>query len=246
MRIVLAAEGTRGDVHPMLALGAALRAAGHEVRLCVPPDFAEAARAHGLEHWPVGGSVRAYLTREARALHGSGLGVLRESRRYGREALAFQFAALPDAAQGADLVVGAGVQLAAPSAAELHGAPYRYVAYCPALLPSAEHAPAFLPLRTRSPRLHRAAWRAMRVAWNWEFRGVLNRHRAALDLPPLRGDLLLHLLGGHPLLAADRALAPAPRDLPFAVEQVPCLHPFDDAAPLPPRVRRPCTWASAA
>ncbi|TDJ01645.1 MAG: hypothetical protein E2O73_03805, partial [Deltaproteobacteria bacterium] len=31
LRIALAVEGTRGDVHPMLALGTSLLARGHEV-----------------------------------------------------------------------------------------------------------------------------------------------------------------------------------------------------------------------
>jgi len=40
MRIALAVDGTRGDVHPMLALAGALARRGHEVVVCGPPDFA--------------------------------------------------------------------------------------------------------------------------------------------------------------------------------------------------------------
>ncbi|HSJ96329.1 MAG TPA: glycosyltransferase, partial [Myxococcota bacterium] len=162
MRIALAADGTRGDVHPLVALGVALRAAGHDVLLCCPPDFADAARAHGLEHRSVGRSAREYLTRQAHVMHGGPLGVLREVERYGRTILEAQVAALPDAVRGADLVVGAGVQVAARSAAELCGAAYRYVLYCPAILPSSEHAPAFLPLAALPPRLNRASWSLLR------------------------------------------------------------------------------------
>ena len=39
MRIALAAEGTRGDVHPLLGLGSLLAERGHEVVICAPPDF---------------------------------------------------------------------------------------------------------------------------------------------------------------------------------------------------------------
>ena len=64
----MAVEGTRGDVHPMLALGTSLLARGHEVLvLPPPPDFAEAALAQGMEFRAVGTSVRAYLTAHARA-----------------------------------------------------------------------------------------------------------------------------------------------------------------------------------
>ena len=45
MRIALSARGSRGDVHPILAVAACLRARGHHVRLCVPETFAARARA---------------------------------------------------------------------------------------------------------------------------------------------------------------------------------------------------------
>ncbi|MBW2290456.1 MAG: glycosyl transferase family 1, partial [Deltaproteobacteria bacterium] len=48
VRIVLAADGTVGDVHPLRALGAGWLAEGHQVTLCGPPDFEQIARASGL------------------------------------------------------------------------------------------------------------------------------------------------------------------------------------------------------
>jgi vancomycin aglycone glucosyltransferase len=237
MRIALAAEGSRGDIHPLLALGAALRAQGHEPVLCVPPDFVEAARAHGVAQRSVGPSVREYLTRQARVLHGSPLDLLREIQRYGKTVLAAHFEALPEAVRGADLVVAGGVQLAARSAAEVHGIPYRYVVYCPALFPSGEHGPPFLPLPPAPRWVHRAAWRVLRIGWNLGFRHSLNAYRAGLGLAPV-SDLLSHYLGEHPLLAADRVLAPLPGDLAFEVAQVPCLHPFDASEPLPEKLEQ--------
>src|SRR5258708_20041751 len=38
MRVLLSTYGSRGDVEPMVGLGAALQALGAEVRLCAPPD----------------------------------------------------------------------------------------------------------------------------------------------------------------------------------------------------------------
>lgn len=237
MRIALAAEGTRGDVHPLITLGASLRAQGHDVVLCCPPDFAEAARAAGLEHRSVGRPVREYLTRRAHVLHGRAFGVLREMEHYGRTIIEAQFAALPDAVRGADLVVAGGVQVAARSAAELCGVPYRYIAYCPAIVPSAEHAPAFLPIGGRSRRGNRAAWGLVRAGLNATVRRSLNGYRRALGLAPAR-DLFAHLVGDRLLLAADRALAPLPTDLAFPCDQVPCLHPFDADEALPDKLEQ--------
>jgi vancomycin aglycone glucosyltransferase len=237
MRIALAADGTRGDVHPMIALGAALRAEGHDVVVCCPPDFAEDARSAGLDHRAVGRPVQEYLTQQAHVLHGRALGLLREMERYGRSILESQFAALPDAVRGADLLVAGGVQVAAASVAERLGIAHRYVAYCPAILPSAEHPPAFLPIGGGSRRANRAVWAVLRGTLNAIVRRSINGYRRALGLAPVR-DLFAHLVGERLVLAADAALAPAPADSPFPFEQVPCLHPFDVAAPLPAKLEQ--------
>ena len=41
MRVLLSTYGSRGDLEPMVGLAARLRALGAEVRVYVPPDFAE-------------------------------------------------------------------------------------------------------------------------------------------------------------------------------------------------------------
>jgi vancomycin aglycone glucosyltransferase len=57
MRVLLAAVGTRGDVQPALALALELRNRGHEVRLCVSPNFVRWARTLGLEAVPMARST---------------------------------------------------------------------------------------------------------------------------------------------------------------------------------------------
>ena len=84
MRIALAAEGTRGDIYPMLALAESLAARGHAVRLCAPPDFRSAAEERGVEFRAVGASVRETLRGEAAALTAGGLAMLRAADRYAR------------------------------------------------------------------------------------------------------------------------------------------------------------------
>jgi vancomycin aglycone glucosyltransferase len=39
MRVLLSTIGSRGDVQPLIALAMQLRVLGHDVHLCVPPDF---------------------------------------------------------------------------------------------------------------------------------------------------------------------------------------------------------------
>ena len=146
MRIVLAADGTRGDVHPMLDWADALQASGHDALICSPPDFREEVEGRGLPFRAVGGEVRVFLAAHAAAVARGGLPAFRAACAWFSSALELQFDGLPEAARGADLLIGAGVQIAGPSVAEHLGIPYRFVTYCPVLLPSAQHAPPVLPV----------------------------------------------------------------------------------------------------
>lgn len=62
MRIASIAFGTRGDVQPALALGRALQARGHQVRVVVSADFADDVRAAGLEATAAAVDVSRALT----------------------------------------------------------------------------------------------------------------------------------------------------------------------------------------
>ncbi len=226
MRIALAVEGTRGDVHPLLALGDRLRARGHEIVVCAPPDFATDAQAYGFVFHAVGRSARETLGEQAEAIVKGGLRMLRAGNAYIEGALHAQFAALPDATSGAQLIIGAGLQLAAASVAERHGAAYRYVAYVPTLLPSAEHAP-FLVSLPKLPRWgNRLAWWLVIRSYDAMLRRQFTRERAALGLGPVR-SVLAHFITDHPLLAADPELAPVPADLRGSTTVIGCLHPVD-------------------
>jgi vancomycin aglycone glucosyltransferase len=224
MRIAIAAEGTRGDVHPMLALAEHLVAAGHSVRFCAPPDFRDAVAARGVEFVALGVDARAFMTESAAAVRSGGIPFLRRILAWGEQGIENQFRVLPEAAAGMDLVLGAGTILAGASAAELHGIPYRFIAYTPAMLPSAEHAPVFFPLQTRGRRVNRALWWSARAFVALVLRRDLNRARRALGLAPVR-DAIGHVLSARPVLAVDAPLAGLPVDCGLDAVQIPCLHP---------------------
>jgi vancomycin aglycone glucosyltransferase len=226
MKIAVTAEGTRGDIYPMLALAARIEARGDEVVFCAPPDFADAARSRGLSFHPVGRDIRVYLTEEAKSLHGGALAMAKSAGQLFNENVGRQFADLRVAAAGCDGILSAGTQIAASSVAEHFGIPHRFIAYDPALLRSNTHTPVFCP-RPNLPRwMNRLLW-GMQGRMLQLFMGkAVNRERVALGLEPTR-DLYGLLLGNAPLLATDERIAPVPPD----VEGVPCigcLHRFDE------------------
>ncbi|CAF4150490.1 unnamed protein product [Adineta steineri] len=55
LAILILTVGTRGDVQPFIALGQALRAYGHRVRLATHETFRSFVRGNGLEFYPLGG-----------------------------------------------------------------------------------------------------------------------------------------------------------------------------------------------
>ncbi len=183
MRIALVGEGTRGDLAPLCRLASLLTQRGHRARLVSRPDFA-AATPPGVEFRGIGGPIRDFTTRHAAAFQGMGLSFARASAAYLEEVLRVQFGELPDALEGCDLAFGAGMVLGAPSIAERLGVPYRLILYCPALLPSPENAPAFLPFETRFPWVNRALWALTLGPFDGWLRRALNRERGRIGLPP--------------------------------------------------------------
>ena len=236
MRIAIAAEGTRGDIYPMLALADRLVAAGHFVRFCAPPDFRGAVVQRSVEFVPLGADVRQFMAESATALRAGGITFLRRILAWGEQGLASQFRVLPEAAAGMDRLLAAGTILAGASAAEVHGIPFRFIAYTPAMLPSAEHSPVFFPFQTRSRPVNRALWLGARAFVALVLRRDLNRARRALGLAPVR-DGIGHVLSPRTVLAADAPLAPLPADCAPGVVQIPCLHPRD-GAPLPEKLEQ--------
>jgi len=201
--------------------------------ICGPPDAREFVESAGVEFRPIGVSVRQFLTANAQAVTGNAAKLAGATGSYFKTVIEKQFEMLPEATRGADLIVGAGVQIAGGSVAEYLGIPYRYVCYCPAMIPSAAHAPFVVEWQDLPPWLNRALWWGFR-ALDWPIRRSLNRHRARLGLAPAR-SAFEHLLATNVLLASWRELAPMPADSPYAAEQVGYLHP-ELGDPLPEKL----------
>jgi UDP:flavonoid glycosyltransferase YjiC (YdhE family) len=234
MRVVLAPEGSRGDVQPLLALGEALVERGCEVLVAAPPEAEPWAAARGLPFRASGPGARAFLQTHAAAVQGSVLSLHRRAEQYVRESMPQQLATLREACADADLLVAAGVQLLGRSVADLEGIPYRYVAYTPAMFASRAHPPFIVKRQTLPGWLNRLGWRAFEAFYGVVIGRMLNGQRAELGLPPVR-DALGYFFGERPLLAADPELAPLPADAAHRAESLGALHPrvIED---LPPKL----------
>jgi vancomycin aglycone glucosyltransferase len=208
MKVVLAPFGSRGDVEPMLALGRALTARGHDVVVCAPADFGESAQAASLSFVSAGAPFRGIFDGSQSDTHVF-LASLAQAEA--------QYEALLPVCVDADVIVGAALQFAAPTVAEVLGIRYRYAVFSPMSLRSVELPPfggAALPLEASVAR------------WSWaheDKEGLLHadwlqRKRLEHRLAPLT-SLHLNLLGSAPVLGAfDPIFCPLPSDaLPAVV-----------------------------
>lgn len=205
MRVLSCTWGSRGDVEPLAALALRLRELGAEVRVCAPPDdeFTTLFERVGVTPIPLGPSTRSVATR-LKAPSAD------DAARLAAELVAARFETLPGAAEGCDAIVATGLMPAgARSVAEKLG--IRYVLACFHIfgLPSRHFPPAARPGR-RSPDDEtdlRVLWQHDAERVNALYGEPLNRHRAAVGLPPV-ANVRDHVLTDRPWLAADPVLAP--------------------------------------
>ena len=128
MRVLLSVVGTRGDVQPVIALALEVRERGHDVRLCLPPNFIEWAQGLGFVATPVGIEMRA-----PRPAAGNGAAATKPMP----DLITDQFDSIGAAAKGCDIILGANAhQYAARSIAEIHGIRYINALYAPTALPA--------------------------------------------------------------------------------------------------------------
>ena len=219
MRVLLSTIGSRGDVQPLVALASELKALGHDVTLCVPPDFHDSITGLGMRVIPIGPPLRS--TAKPRP---TGATITAEQRRQMLEGtVAAQFETIAAAARGCDLMVGAtALQVAAPSIAENMGIPYIFVAFCPAVLPSRHHAPPVLSMLgdAVAPAMadHSELWVRDAQRWNDTWLPLINARRDSLGLAPI-ADVRGYVHTDHPWLACDATLGPWPEPADDTVVQ---------------------------
>jgi vancomycin aglycone glucosyltransferase len=196
-------------VQPAVALALELRKRGHDVRMCISPNFVEWTKGLGLDARPMGVEMRAPPrgAGAAPALTPEQLRKLRESM---PDLISDQFETIGAAVEGCDVIVGANAhQYAGPSIAERRKIGCVTAVYSPDSLPSPELAPPPTPGQADPPLSIEERWRNTKKAWNERALERVNSNRRRIGLTPI-DDVLDYTLTDHTWLAADAALAPVP------------------------------------
>jgi len=219
LRILIAALGSHGDVHPFLALGQTLRGRGHDVRIIAPAMYQPLANSIGLQFVPIG-------TVELFERHLSRPEIWRPVR--GFQLLAQSVAELIEPyyqaivrnhQSGATVLVMSSLVLGGRVAQDALGIPAVSVHLSPAILRSLQ-SPARTPPLPASARLPRwwnrlVYWAVDALVMDRALAGPLNEFRRSLGLGPVR-----RIFNGW-IHSPDRVIglfpewfAPAPRDWP--------------------------------
>ena len=236
MRCLLTTVGSRGDVQPMLVLGAELVRRGHAVTIAAPPNFRDSVESEGLPFWPIGEDTARLIEENKELSERSPITSLpaqiailkRETERQLDELLAYP--------EGADVIVAAGLSFGARVLAEKRGARYAYVCYSLAGLRSAAHPPAPLPLFGLPRFANRGLWAVAVGLFDRAIAPVIERERERQGLGPAPAWTSIH--ASRTLLAQDALFGDLPADAAGCRERAPALVRVNAPAPLPSDVER--------
>jgi sterol 3beta-glucosyltransferase len=230
MRVLLLTLGSRGDIEPFIALGVALRSAGHEATLCASRHFAAVIEGHGVSYAPMDDGFFELLQspagRDGLARSGSLLGMLSTALRLMRQVGPMQLQIQRDCWAAAlacrpDLIVHHLKIMGAPDIAEQLGVPAVLVPLVPGVEPTAARPCPLLPPwpdRLVGVAGRRAGYRLVnRLAIRFGT-GPVQRWRRECGLPPRSPAVdLRHDAKGRPVLllhAHSESLLPRPDDWP--------------------------------
>lgn len=221
MRVLVTTFGSQGDIRPLVALGAGLRAAGHEVVFPSDRTFQSLIERHGLRFIALDGDLRAAMAAAEQDVFRRGtspFALMRALGGYARELAVPWARQLQEAAQGADVVFAAGLGFyPGLNLAEAVGALPIGVALAP-VAPTRAFPPPLIPPRRLPGFANLALHTAMLgLVWASLRKSVNQARREVHGLPPmtLAGVARAMKREGWPMLHAySPALVPPPSDWP--------------------------------
>lgn len=194
MRWLLSSWGSRGDLHPFLALGRGLIARGHTVTIVGHPEWAGDTEEAGLRFVSTGEPPRGDILRENPAILSTRWGGIPSLQALAREVIAPGFppllAALRAEAPAHDAVIAHHFAFPAAIAAELAQKPWATVTLAPGVIPSAYSLPGAQFGRAGSgPFFHarnRVIWSAGKLITRRMVDPLVNALRREHGLAPVR------------------------------------------------------------
>jgi vancomycin aglycone glucosyltransferase len=206
MKIACVILGSRGDVQPMIALATGLMKNGHEAIIYAPPEHEELARLNNCQFVAFGPEVKKSVKENPEKNKG-GVAAKIPIKLF-KKLLSDQINVLSNIIKDADMILGAGIVIGVPTAADILKVPYRFVAFYPMILGTTKD----------DPLKNRMMFGFGRLMMNILLKGYINKNRAKFRVPPIK-DIWVHWLGKNVIVACDKELNAARNGVAFTFTQ---------------------------
>lgn len=209
-KIEIVVAGTHGEVRPLLALGVALREAGHDVVMCAPPNEEKWITGYGLKFYSAGCDIHSLMD-NLKAYMGHPVKMLKVVKETLQTIIADQFRLMEEPSRGVDLIIGGGEPFAAPSFAEKQQVPFVFVNLVTQFLPSSNYPPTTIPWQNLPKPLNKLCWKAVNSLINLSLVGKINENRRKMGLSRIK-DVYAYMFDNMErcLIAISDILDPAP------------------------------------
>lgn len=190
MKILINAQGSRGDVEPMLALSKGLIEHGHKVILCASESYSNQAKYLDVQFFALGPDVDKMLEDKKDKMQNplSSINVLFQGIRGSIAYYIEHLLSIVNEVGTVDMLLGGGVEFTGYIVADYLKIPYFYIAYCPQMYHSDYHPPFTIPYAKRPKVINRLLWHIDQFAVH-HIIGLLkisNNYRKKLGLLPIQ------------------------------------------------------------
>ena len=187
-RILFSADGSGGDLLPMVLMAQKFKLAGYDVCVCGSSEFSQIAEDFDVpfEAYPHNYSKLYLENQKPGYIHN-----IRENIRHQERLFQGEYEVLSKIAPQFDVIINFLAEIFVPSIAEAFNLPNIKLFTFPVIESERYAPPTGVPFITEHPWLNRLQWKAAAVAAKhvFSYSATVNRLRGELGLPPTR-DLL--------------------------------------------------------
>jgi UDP:flavonoid glycosyltransferase YjiC (YdhE family) len=211
MKYFLNAQGSAGDVRPMIALGMAMRDAGYEVIIGAPPNSSDLVTKYKLPFKPVGVDLQKFGEEQMHKANGNPVKYVEVLFTIMQTVISKIFDDLLEKAADCDYIISSGMDFAGYSVSEYHKIPWHFISHMPFGYQSKFYPPLSIKNQYYPYWMNRLLWFMQNFFLGGIIDGYVNKSRKKIKLGIIKNftKKLVH----NSILAADPLLVPMPSDI---------------------------------
>ena len=206
-RILFSADGSSGDLLPMVLMAQKFKLAGYDVCVCGSAEFSQMAEDFDVpfEAYPHNYSKLYLENQKPGYIHN-----IRENIRHQEMLFQGEYEVLSKIAPQFDVMINFLAEVFVPSIAEAFNLPNIKLFTFPVIESERYAPPTGVPFITENPWMNRLQWKAAEIAAKhvFSYSATVNRLRGKLGLPPTRDLLANNSRCDHMMIGLYKELMP--------------------------------------